>query len=114
MNVIYKTDGNTYIKYETTKNQIIFGDEDLSINIKNREMDETVTFDICSDRNGFLVVGAASGYRYVAQVEIPAREYDENTVESTDEEGNIITQIERTAKPFDINKCTLYLWAMEG
>lgn len=113
MNVVYKTEGNTYIAYETTQSSIIFGDEDLSINLKNREMDEAVTVDICSDRNGFLVVGAATGHRYVAQVEIPAREYEENTVEETDDEGNVTTQTERVAKPFDIEKCTLYLWAME-
>lgn len=77
----------THIEYETTKKSITFGDEDLTINLKNREMDETTTIDICSDKQGFLVIGAETGYRYVAQVEIPAREYTEISGQP-DEDGN--------------------------
>lgn len=109
MNVVEKTPG-TKIVYETTKSSIIFGDEDLSINLKNREMDETALIDVCSDRNGFLVVGAATGLRYVAQVEIPSRQYIEVPGEP-DERGNptVIPQ----PVPFNINNCTLFLWGME-
>lgn len=98
----------THIEYETSQKSITFGDEDLTINLKNREMDEKVTIDICSDKQGFLVVGAETGSRYVAQIEIPAREYTEETVESDDE----IT-VQNVAVPFDIDKCTIYLWGME-
>lgn len=99
----------THIEYETSQKSITFGDEDLTINLKNREMDETVTIDICSDKQGFLVVGAETGSRYVAQIEIPAREYTEETVESDDDE----TTVQNVAVPFDIDKCTIYLWGME-
>ena len=111
----------THIEYETTKKSITFGDEDLSINLKNREKDETVVIDGCADRDGELVIGAATGYKYVAQVEIPAREYTEEQVENPDydpeaEEGDsraaqYIT--ERKAVDFDIKKCTIYLWAID-
>ena len=101
----------THIESETTKKSITFGDEDLTINLRNREMDETTTIDICSDKQGFLVVGAETGYKYVAQVEIPARIYTETPGEP-DEEGN--AQTERTPVPFDIDRCTIYLWALEG
>ena len=100
-----------HIEYETTKKTITFGDEDLTINLKNREMDETITIDICSDKQGFLVIGAETGYRYVAQVEIPAREYTEESGQP-DDDGN--TTVERVPVPFDIDKCTIYLWGMEG
>lgn len=99
----------THIEYETSQKSITFGDEDLTINLKNREMDEKVTIDICSDKQGFLVVGAETGSRYVAQIEIPAREYTEKTVESDDGE----TTVQNVAVPFDIDKCTIYLWGME-
>jgi len=110
MNVIFKTEGKEYIAYETTKASIMFGDDDLSINLKNRERDEVEQVDICSDKNGFLVIGATTGYRYVAQVEIPAREYTE-TEGADGDDGEATTIIEPV--PFDIDKCTLYLWAME-
>ena len=100
-----------HIEYETTKKSITFGDEDLTINLKNREMDETTVIDICSDKQGFLVIGAETGYRYVAQVEIPAREYTEISGQP-DDDGNQTT--DRVPVPFDIDKCTIYLWAMEG
>ena len=101
----------THIEYETSRKSITFGDEDLTINLKNREMDESITIDICSDKQGFLVIGAETGFKYVAQVEIPAREYTETPGEP-DEEGNVHT--ERTPVPFDIDRCTIYLWALEG
>ncbi|MCD8216677.1 MAG: hypothetical protein LUD01_01295 [Clostridiales bacterium] len=113
MNVIYKTEGSMYVDYELSSKSITFGDDDLSINLKNRQRDEVVTVDVCADRDGYLVVGAATGYRYVAQIEIPATEYEETVVEGTDDEGNATQETQRTAKDFNIDNCTLYLYAME-
>lgn len=119
MNEVIKTPGK-HIEYETTSKSIIFGDDDLSINLKNREMDEKVLLDICSDNNGFLVSGVAAGLRYVAQVEIPARQYVEEEKENPEynpeaEAGTEAQQtiIVRTPVPFDIDNCTIYLWGME-
>ena len=118
MNVIEKTPG-TYVEYETTSKSIIFGD--LSINLKNRERDEKVLIDICADANGELTMGTAAGLKYVAQVEIPARQYTEEEKENPNydpeaEEGTEAarqTIVTRTPVPFDIDNCTLYLWGME-
>jgi hypothetical protein len=121
MNEVIKTPG-THIAYETTSKSIIFGeDEDLSINLKNREQDEKTTVDICSDNDGFLVVGTAAGLRYVAQVEIPARQYteteqanpnyDPEAEAGTEAANQTITT--REPVPFDIDNCTIYLWGME-
>ena len=121
MNEVIKTPG-THIAYETTSKSIIFGeDEDLSINLKNREQDEKTLIDICSDSDGFLVVGTAAGLRYVAQVEIPARQYTEEEQENPNydpeaEEGTEAinkTIVVREPVPFDIDNCTIYLWGME-
>ncbi|KAB0577218.1 hypothetical protein EI53_01242 [Fusobacterium naviforme] len=114
MNVIHMTPGE-YIAYETTKKSIVFGDEDLSINLKNREQDEKVTIDVCFDRDGNLTMGTAAGLHYVAQVEIPPRQYKEVEQENPDyEEGGeapaTITVLEPVA--FDIDNCTLYLWSI--
>lgn len=108
---VIKTPGK-HIAYETNSKSITFGDDDLSINLKNRQMDEPVMIDICSDKQGFLVVGAETGERYVAQVEIPAKEYTEAEVE-TSETNTESTNAERTPTTFDIDKCTIYLWGME-
>lgn len=121
MKEVIKTPG-THITYATTSKSIIFGeDEDLSINLKNREQDESTLIDICSDSDGFLVVGAAAGLRYVAQVEIPARQYTEEQEEnpSYDPEAESGTEMAsktitvREPVPFDIDNCTIYLWGME-
>ena len=44
MNEVIKTPGR-HVEYETTSNSIIFGDDDLSVNLKNRERDEKVLID---------------------------------------------------------------------
>lgn len=95
----HATEGE-YIKYSTTDTSVIFGDDDLMLNLKNRESDDKVYIDICSDKSGFLVVGTAIGHRYVAQIEIPARQY----IEPKSEED------ERTPIPFNIDNCVITLF----
>lgn len=120
MKEVIVTPGN-HISYEMTSKSIIFGDEDLSINLKNRERDEKVLIDICSDINGELTMGTAAGLNYVAQVEIPARQYIEEEKENPaydpeTEQGTEAARekiIERTPVAFDIENCTVYLWGME-
>ena len=107
MEVIYMTEGS-YIPYTTTK-QIITFDDKLRINLKNMEDDFDVFIDVCSDSEGNLIVGTSGGIRYVAQVKIPARTYKE--VETKDADNNTITEEKPVA--FDIEKCTLYLWALQ-
>lgn len=119
---IEKTPG-TKIPYASTKTSVIFGDEDLLINLRNRELDDTALIDVCADSNGFLVIGAAVGLRYIAQVEIPARRYIEEPIEqapevletSEEEEGGESRgpSVIRKAVPFDIKLCKIYLWGME-
>lgn len=117
--VVEKTTG-TKIAYKATNKSITFGDDDLMINVKNREADETVVLDICFDRNRNLVMGTAYGYRYVAQIEIPARKYTE-TVEDNPNYNPDDTQGEnsqkaitkRTPVDFSMDNCTLYLYGID-
>lgn len=100
-----------HIKYETAGNNIVFGDEDLSVNLKNRERDEEVTIDICVDRDGNLTMGTAAGMLYAAEVEIPARQYTEEEGEP-DEEGR--PTVIPTPVPFNIDNCTIKLFGLEA
>ena len=73
MTVIEKNTG-TKIPYEVVKNKICF-DDDLTINLAKREDDRDVHIDVCYDADGELVIGAAAGRSYVAEIDIPARRY---------------------------------------
>ena len=73
--------------------------------------DEEVTLDICKDTQDGLTVGVNTEAReYVAQVIIPAREYEIVDTGEKDEDGKTITK--REPVPFDMKKCTLVLWAL--
>lgn len=108
--VVEKNEGEK-IAYEVVGTKIIFGDDELMVNIKSRERDEEVTLDICKDTQNGLTVGVNTEAReYVAQVTIPARRYEIVDTGEKDEDGNPIK--ERKPLPFDMAKCTLTLWAL--
>ena len=106
MNITYKTPEaeNNHIAYETSGDKITLGDDELTLNLSRYEQDDPKHIDICFDATGCLVVGTATGRKYVAEIDIPARRYTEEVV---DEETT------RTPVPFDIDLCTLTLWATE-
>lgn len=90
--------------------KITFGDDELMVNLATRERDFPVMLDICMDKDDGLVLGTGGARNYVAQVEIPAREYD-IADGPEDEQGNIAEIPVPVA--FDISRCTLYLWKVE-
>ena len=91
------------IEYEVTGKKICF-DDDLTINLAKRQRDDPEHIDVCFDSDGELVIGAAAGRAYVAEIDIPAREYE------TTGEGD-----EQTIEPLplDMDTVTLTLWAIE-
>lgn len=105
--VEYKQPGS-YIEWEQRNYTLGFDDDALSVKVTKYQMDEANTVDICEDRQGRLVIGAASGIRYVAQVEIPAAEYEEVTTGEGEEQTT-----ERVRKPLDMGDVTLVLWNIE-
>ena len=110
MIVITKPEGATnVIEYEVSSSKSIdFDDGELVINLKKKERDDPVHLDICTDYTGGLIMGTGSAARaYVAQIDIPAREY----IDVEDEESE--SGYTREAVPFDIDKCTLTLWELE-
>jgi len=94
------------IPYEENGKKVIF-DDDLSINLAKREKDDPVHIDVCFDEDGCLVIGAAAGWAYVAEIDIPAREYEYPEVEEGEEPQAPIPV------PLDMDKVTLTLWAIE-
>lgn len=95
------------VKNTSTKKTICF-DDDLTINLVKREQDWPVHIDICFDHDGELVIGTAAGRAYVAEIDIPAREY---IYPDPAEEGE--EQDPPIPVPLDLDKVTLSLWAVD-
>ncbi len=97
------------IPYVLMGNMIFFNNEML-FNLEKYERDHAISIDVCEDENFMLVNGL--GRRYVAQVQIPAREYTEKIEdeENTEDEQE---NPELVPVPFDMDKVTLNLWGLE-
>lgn len=112
MNVIEVNQGEK-IHYEVKKNKITFDDE-LMLNVEKLERDFDVCVDICIDKYGMIVTGL--GVKYAAQIEIPARQYKEVTVENPDYDPEDETSQETitTMEPiaFSMSNVTLRLYAI--
>lgn len=104
--VIEKNEGKK-ISYSLEGTTLWIGDV-LAVRLPKLQTDDVVTKDICADSDGNLVMGL--GYNYVAQIEIPAKEY-EYVEGEPDAEGK--PTYEKVQKDFDITKCTLTLWSLE-
>ena len=104
--VVEKNEGRK-IGYELEGNTLWIGDA-IAMRLPRLQTDDTVKKDICADADGNLVFGL--GENYVAQVEIPPKEYEYIEGEA-DAEGK--KTVERVRKDFDISKCTLILWSIE-
>lgn len=118
--VMEKEEGK-HIDYQVSSKKITFGDDELTINIASRERDYETVLDICLDTEDGLVIGVGeNATKYVAQVVIPARDYEiveGEAVMTTGEgqqEGEERRQAVSVPVPFDMKKCTLILWKMEG
>ncbi len=105
--IIINKDQGPKIDYEVTGNKITF-DDDLTINLAKREEDWAVHIDVCFDSTNCLVVGAAAGRNYVAEIDIPARAY--NYVEPEEDRGEEERGPVPVPIPLDMDKVTLTLW----
>lgn len=102
MIIIEKNEG-TKIPYSVSGTKVTFND-DLTINLASREQDWPVHIDICYDEDRALVIGAAAGRAYVAEIDIPARQYTEEEVDG---------ETQRVPVPLDVDTVTLTLWSIE-
>ncbi len=125
MKVIEKNSGKK-IAYELTGTKLDFADGALRLDLARYQRDSVVTKDIMVDSEGCLTTG--HGQYYAAQVEIPAMEYDEQIIpaeeptgasndadaESESGMGGTRETVIRTPLPLDMDKVTLYLFAIDG
>lgn len=109
------------IDYSVRKNVLSLNDSEISVNLEKKERDDAVHLDFCFDYSGGLVSGVgADTERYVAQVDIPARQYTDTVEDNPDydpdkEEGvdNRPTITKHEAVPFSMDNVVLTLWAVE-
>jgi hypothetical protein len=102
MIIIEKNEG-AKIPYSVSGTKVTFND-DLTINLASREQDWPVHIDICYDEDRALVIGAAAGRAYVAEIDIPARQYTEDEVDG---------ETQRVPVPLNMDIVTLTLWSIE-
>ena len=110
--IVVEKNAGEKIPYSVLGTKIFFGEnEDIMVNCASRERDYEVVVDICKDEADGLTIGVnTTSTEYVAQVTIPAREYEIVETGEQDENGSMIT--ERKPLAFDMSKCTLTLWAL--
>lgn len=97
--VIEKNEGKK-IEWEQSGTRLYFGDDELMLNTAKYQKDWPVSVDICKDRAGNLTIGTESALRYVAQVEIPATQYNDDGTN-------------REKLPINMGDVTLTLWSIE-
>lgn len=113
MIVIEKNIGQK-IEYSVKGTKLNINDE-LILDLARYERDFDMHIDISENWAGMLTMGIAD--RYVAQIDIPAREYIEvpgepaAPGEGTETEGD---NIKLEPVPFSMDKVTLTLWTIEG
>ena len=103
---IVEMNTGTKIDYRLSGTKLDFADGELRIDLARYQSDDVVTKDIMVDREGYLTTGR--GRHYVAQVEIPARQYAEPTGDDTDGGG------ERQPLPLNTDDVTLSLFSIDG
>ena len=136
MNVIELNEGRK-IEYELRGTKLDFADGTLTMNLAKYQRDYPVTKTITGDAEGNLLIDGSDSRFYVAEVEIPAIEYEDVEVEGEAENATATeavedetetveaaeetpakdtapkTHIERKAKPLNTDDVTLRLWSIE-
>ena len=100
------------IPYSVRGTKVTFND-DLTLNLASREQDWPVHIDICFDEDNALVIGASVGRAYVAQIDIPARQYEAVEIEGEATEGGEGEETRRVPIALDMDTVTLTLWSIE-
>lgn len=133
MIVVEKNEG-AKIPYTQNGTVVSFADGRLSLDCALYQKDWDVHLDVCENTDGNLVMGTESGQKYIAQLDIPAREYlypepaeaapvipaDPADLADLDGEETETAAVEPehteteppVALPLDMEKVTLSLWAI--
>ena len=101
--IVIEKNAGPKIPWEEDGFYVTFDDE-LTLKLSKYQKDDPVHKDICYDADGDLQIGTKGAKRYVAELDIPARQYE--TV--LDEDNNEVQE----ALPLDMDEVTLTLWAI--
>ena len=105
MIIVEKNEGQK-IKYKVNGSAICF-DGKLAVNCAEHQQDWDVHIDVCADADGNLVIGTEAGRAYVAEIDIPARAYEQGEPSGEDDQPPMM------ALPLDMDAVKLSLWAVE-
>lgn len=105
--VIEKNEG-TKIPYNQDGYSLELDDGALTLKLTKYQKDWPVLVDVCRDKNSNLTISTDNGLRYVAQIVIPAIQYNE-TVEGEGEERTTTKE----AIPLDTGDVVLTLWSVD-
>ncbi len=103
------------ISYEESGTRVFFGDDELMLNMAKYQRDWPVHIDVCSNRDEQLVIGTGEGLYYVAQLDVPAIQYEE-TEEPETQSGEGTMSDREPPKPIALNMddVVLTLWSTEN
>ena len=104
--IVHEKNPGAKIPYEVTGTKLCL-DDDLTINLAKREEDWPVHIDVCLGQDRELVIGAAAGRTYVAEIDIPARKYQQVEPTGEEEQGGSVPL------PLNMDLVELTLWAIE-
>ena len=114
MNVIELKEGRK-VEYELRGTKLDFAVGTLTMNLAKYQRDYPGTKTITGDAEGNLLIDGSDSRFYVAEVEIPAIEYEDVEVEGEAENATApaAEEDERKAKPLNTDDVTLRLWSIE-
>jgi hypothetical protein len=85
-----------------------FFDKSIGLDLEVMQEDEKKTVDICTNQTGNLIEGIDKWA--VANITIPAAEYELQDTGEVDEDGE--TVYEKVKKPFNLDEVVLDLWSL--
>jgi hypothetical protein len=106
--ILNKKNQGTYVQYSLTGAGLSFREGELTLDLSCCQRDYPVHLDIFENACGRLVTGPSR--RYMAEIDIPAREYKIVQGEKDDMGFPLLSKI---ALPFEVDKVSLTLWAVE-
>ena len=109
MQVINKNEGPK-IAYEENGTKVTLGDDELTLNLAKYQRDWPVHIDVCSNRDNMLVVGTGSGLYYVAQLDVPAIQYEQSQEPVT--EGEEVDP--PVPLPLNMDDVIITLWSLDN
>ncbi len=108
MKILHKNEG-TYVDYSLRGNILSFRGGKLTLDLGNLQRDYQVSICISEDKAGNLTLSAA--WRYVAEIELPARRSIVEKTGVADDHGFPV--LRRVYLPLNTEDVVLTLWAVK-